>query len=168
MLLFQMSSDIEDLFDQSEEAEKKTLERQFDNYASNFFQSGFREAMMDDEANEKELQVAFDSGYKIGHEIASQFGTLQYTTKLIEGLYEDKRLKPPEDESLLQALKDFNCRMERLAKDLSELMNSAQSVDQVNQKFNELVQMDNLKAEVREILQNLSCPTNVAQCIFTD
>ena len=163
-----MSSDAEDVFDQSEEAEKKALARQFDNYASSFFQSGFREALMDDEANEKQLQEAFDSAYKIGHEIAFTFGMLQHTTKLIEGLYEDKRMLPTE--SPLQPLKDFNCKMDRIAQDLSELKknSSLQSDAQVKHKFHELVQMDSLRTEASEILRNLRCPANLVKCIYND
>ena len=56
MKYFQMS-DSDDIFDQSEEAEKRDFDRQFEQYSNRFVKAGFREAFEDEKANEEILRI---------------------------------------------------------------------------------------------------------------
>ena len=90
-------SDLDDVFDQSEEAEKRDFDRQFQNYSAKFVKAGYREALQDEEANEEILQKAFDNGYKNGFQIGlSDFEKLRFKLKFVQGMYEEKKLEKGE------------------------------------------------------------------------
>ena len=143
----------DDVFDQSEEAEKRDLQRQFDRYTSGFFKAGFRQALEVD--NEEILQEAFDEGYAFGFRMAVEFNTVRFTTKIIEGMYkENKRLPASCQEAPLLKLKSFNSKVD-------ELQSQIQQASDAMQCFNQLVNIDDLKTEAKTILCDLECPVTV-------
>ena len=147
--------DDDDVFDQSEEAEKRDLQRQFDRYTSGFYKTGFREALeVENNENEEILQKAFDEGYAKGFRMATEFNTMRFTAKLVEGMYENKRLvlscqEPPP----LLKLRSFNSKLDELQTQIQQ----QQSKDAM-QCFNQLVNIDDLKGEAKAILRDLECP----------
>lgn len=165
-------NDIEDVFDQSQEAEAAESNRRFDNYTAGFFKAGFREALGDDQSNEVTLQSSFDEGYRTGFGLSKAFASLRYSLNLIEGMYADGRLIF-DSRAKLEALKGFNEKLNKLHRELSVLMNNKDwcrtsefDVEIMNEllcnKVDKLINLKELKREADKILKGLRCPVNVA------
>ena len=139
--------------------------RQSDQYASKFFRGGFREALEDESVNEEILQNAFDDGYEVGFKISIEFNSLRCTLKLIEGMYEEKRLEIDE-ESKKEHLRKFNNKLEEIHKTI--VSNDILSVDKVgdnknyiHEKWKGHVNILELKSEATKILDLLGCSISI-------
>ena len=114
---------------------------------------GFREALeVENNENEEILQKAFDEGYAKGFRMATEFNTMRFTAKLVEGMYENKRLvlscqEPPP----LLKLRSFNSKLDELQTQITQSKDAMQC-------FNQLVNIDDLKGEAKAILRDLECP----------
>ena len=160
--------DLDELFDQSDAAEKRDFDRQFENYSTKFVNAGFREALEDDELAEKQLQDAFDKGYKTGYTIAKDFQGLRFKMRLVEGLYDEKRIELQDglDQSDLEQLEAFNEKLEGLnkglVKDVLICTNPKGANDKsIGEAVDGFINMSHLKSQAKRILDHLDCSIKV-------
>ena len=159
-------SDFED-DDLTNEAEKLEFDRQFQKIEKNFYKVGFRQALTDDSINEKTLQNSFDSGYEIGFKIAKKFNQLYSLTRLIEGLYDEKRLISDSFEEL----KKFNEKMGQVHFEIADML---KNIDinphedfkvKLEQEFSKKVCIEKLTIEASDILSELNCPVKINEIL---
>ena len=148
--------DLEDLtFSNPEEAEKEEFNRQFDLYTSKFVKAGYRDALEDDESI---LQESFDHGYSVGYETSLRFNSLRLQTKMIQGMYQEKRLNLEQEKSL-QALEEFNQVLDQIYVKIAKFnIDSAQKVVEANSSLDSICDISTLKTQAETILQDLKCP----------
>ena len=159
-------SDFED-DDLTNEAEKREFDRQFQKIEKNFYKVGFRQALTDDSINEKTLQNSFDSGFEIGFKIAKKFNQLYSLTRLIEGLYDEKRLISDSFEDL----KKFNEKMGQVQLEIADMLKNIiidPSKDfkvKLEQEFSQKVCIEKLTYEASDILSELDCPVKINEIL---
>lgn len=157
--------DLEDVFDQSEEAEKRDFDRQFEKYTSKFVKAGFRNALENEETNEEVLQNAFDKGYEFGFQKALEFNQFRLSHKMIELMLVEGRLLASEEEKeeqepAFRRLQSFSQKLEKIQTKLVQRFQSITKSEDVEQ-IQELIQLPLLKSESNDILKDLNCPIKI-------
>jgi len=119
---------MDDIFDQSDDAEAKYLDNQFRRNIESWQRTGYREALVgqdeDDDDQSPHLQAAFDAGYAAANQLSRRASKQRATVALICQMYEDKILLT-EDPSVLGhhlvKLQSLREEWEKVSKDLQQL-----------------------------------------------
>lgn len=160
--MFHFQMDLDDVFDQSEEAEKRDFERQFDQYTSKFVKAGYRTALENEEANEEILQNAFDKGYVFGFQAALEFNQFRLSHKMIELMYVEGRLKAEQEPEALVRLQSFSQKLDKIQREVVQRFQSITNSDEETTKqIQDLIQLPLLKSESNGILTTLNCPIKI-------
>ena len=96
-----------------------------------------------------------------------EFNSLRFTLRLIEGMYEEKRLEISEESKVhLEKLSTFNTKLDNLQKDIvaKEVLTIDKAGDnkrEIFRKWKKNVNVTELKSEATIILELLQCPIKI-------
>lgn len=134
--------DVEDIFDQTDDAtsEQEFSNRQYDKYASKFYNEGYREALsnLEDiastETSESEnnvLQTGFDKGYNSAFLVSKKLATLSASVKTHLKMY--KTVSGSEVNQKKQQLENISVEIETTELRIKDFLNGYESTPKMEQ-----------------------------------
>jgi hypothetical protein len=98
-----MSGTDDEIFDESEGAEKVLAQGQVDRVSDALYMSGFRQGLSDGQESERTLQDSFDSGYRASFQVFKEIGTVRAALAVALATLEGQDARS-DDEKLIQDL----------------------------------------------------------------
>ena len=163
-------SDIEDVFDQSENAEFLERDRIYDHFVKSHRKAGYRLALLEHEETEsKTLQDAFDSGYKALTAFSMQLTYCKSTLALLcdmdigmseSGLTELRKCLHALDASH-KKIHQIISNPEENAKELKEGVDIDDVHQWFEQKMLDMIDLEDFISTTNTLLESLKCPVRL-------